>query len=304
MISIDFFNNIGDYNMITRKHLTIFKTVAKTKSMSKAAKLLYISQPTISQKIQEIEEEYEIKLFERYSKTLFISDEGQTLLIKANQILNLYDEIEHTFTKRKLFPLKIGATLTIGSTLISPILKDLKDKYQDISFQVYIDNTNVIEDKLLCNALDIALVEGTIINQDLIIDPVIKDQVVFVCSKNYPLHKKEHISLSELSLHPFIDREQGSGTRNQLDECLKNNNIFLEPAWQCHSWESVKQAVLNGHGIALMPMKIVKNEVNEQTIHVINVNNIVIERNFSICYHKNKTVNKKMQAFIDTCKNY
>ena len=162
--------------MITRKHLAIFKTVAKTKSMSKAAKLLYISQPTISQKIQEIEDEYQVKLFERYSKTLFISEEGQTLLV------NLYDEIEHIFTKTKQFPLKIGATLTIGSTLISPILKKLKDKYQDITFQVYIDNTNVIEEKLLNNTLDIALVEGTIINQDLIVEPVIKDRVVFVCT--------------------------------------------------------------------------------------------------------------------------
>lgn len=290
--------------MITRKHLAIFKTVAKTKSMSKAAKLLYISQPTISQKIQEIEDEYQVKLFERYSKKLFISEEGQTLLVKANQILNLYDEIEHIFTKTKQFPLKIGATLTIGSTLISPILKKLKDKYQDITFQVYIDNTNVIEEKLLNNTLDIALVEGTIINQDLIVEPVIKDQVVFVCAQDYPLNNVKVMSLTELSLHPFIDREQGSGTRNQLDECLKNNNIFLEPAWQCHSWESVKQAVLNGHGIALMPMKIIENEVIEKSIQVINVNNISIERDFSICYHKNKSINKKMQAFIKTCKNY
>ena len=304
MISIGFSNSTGGLKMITRKHLDIFKTVAKTKSMSKAAKLLYISQPTISQKIQEIEDEYQVKLFERYSKTLFISEEGQTLLVKANQILNLYDEIEHIFTKTKQFPLKIGATLTIGSTLISPILKKLKDKYQDITFQVYIDNTNVIEEKLLNNTLDIALVEGTIINQDLIVEPVIKDQVVFVCAQDYPLNNVKVMSLTELSLHPFIDREQGSGTRNQLDECLKNNNIFLEPAWQCHSWESVKQAVLNGHGIALMPMKIIENEVIEKSIQVINVNNISIERDFSICYHKNKSINKKMQAFIKTCKNY
>lgn len=194
--------------------------------------------------------------------------------------------------------------MTIGSTLISPILKKLKDKYQDITFQVYIDNTNVIEEKLLNNTLDIALVEGTIINQDLIVEPVIKDQVVFVCAQDYPLNNVKVMSLTELSLHPFIDREQGSGTRNQLDECLKNNNIFLEPAWQCHSWESVKQAVLNGHGIALMPMKIIENEVIEKSIQVINVNNISIERDFSICYHKNKSINKKMQAFIKTCKNY
>lgn len=290
--------------MITRKHLAIFKMVAQTRSMSKAAKLLYISQPTISQKIQEIEDEYQVKLFERYSKTLFISEEGEALLIKANQILGLYDEIELLFTKGKLFPLKIGATLTIGSTIISPLLKKLKDNYQEITFQVYIDNTNVIEEKLLNNSLDIALVEGTIINQDIIVLPVIKDQVLFVCANDYPIDSTKVISLDELKKHPFIDREQGSGTRNQLDECLKDNNIYLDPAWQCHSWEAVKQAVLNNHGIALMPMKIIEHEIKEQTIQILNVNNIIIERDFSICYHKNKTLNKKMQAFVKTCRNY
>ena len=89
--------------------------------------------------------------------------------------------------------------MTIGSTLISPILKKLKDKYQDITFQVYIDNTNVIEEKLLNNTLDIALVEGTIINQDLIVEPVIKDRVVFVCAQDYPLNNVKVMSLTELS---------------------------------------------------------------------------------------------------------
>ena len=94
--------------MITRKHLYIFKTVATTQSMSKAAQLLYISQPTISQKIQEIENQYDIKLFERYSKKLFITEEGKTLLNLTNSILGLYDDMDHIFSKDNRFHSKLG----------------------------------------------------------------------------------------------------------------------------------------------------------------------------------------------------
>ena len=132
--------------MITRRHLFIFKTVAETKSMSKAAKALYISQPTISQKIQEIENFYGVKLFERYSKTLLISDEGKILLEKANQILESFDEIDHIFSDINQFPLRIGATLTIGGTIFAPMLKKLKQENPGLQLQVYVDNSHIIEE--------------------------------------------------------------------------------------------------------------------------------------------------------------
>lgn len=97
----------------------------KLNQYPKAAKLLYISNNYFS-KIQEIEDdEYQVKLFERYSRHCI--GEGQTLPSKTNQILNLYDEIEHIFTKTKQFPLKIGATFDqSGGTLILPIFKENK----------------------------------------------------------------------------------------------------------------------------------------------------------------------------------
>lgn len=139
--------------------------------MSKAAQILYISQPTISQKIQEIENYYQIKLFERYSKKLFITEEGKILLELANRILSLYDDIDHIFSKDNRVALKVGSTLTVGSTVIAPILKQLKQEYADIAIQVYVDNTHIIEEKLLNNDLDIALVEGKIFHPDLIVTP-------------------------------------------------------------------------------------------------------------------------------------
>lgn len=290
--------------MITRKHLHIFKTVALAKSMSKAAKILYISQPTISQKIQEIESFYHVKLFERFSKTLMITEEGQLLLEKGNLILSSFEEIDAIFNDDRHFPLKIGATLTIGSTIIAPLLKNLKDKYQQIQLQVYIDNSQSIEDKILTNQLDIALIEGNIDHPDIITTPVIHDNLIFVCSKKYQMAFDENISLESLCQYDFIDREEGSGSREQLMNHLKSKHLSIHPTWQCHSWESVKQALLYDHGFSIIPVKLVENEIKNGDLILINVEDIVLERNFCICHHRNKTINKKMQAFIDTCKAY
>ena len=288
--------------MITNKHLYIFKTVAQTQSMSKAAQILYISQPTISQKIQEIENYYQIKLFERYSKKLFITEEGKILLELANRILSLYDDIDHIFSKDNRVALKVGSTLTVGSTVIAPILKQLKQEYADIAIQVYVDNTHIIEEKLLNNDLDIALVEGKIFHPDLIVTPVIHDQLVFACATDYPVPTSLH--LTKLKNYPFINREYGSGTREQLDEYLKVHQTVLNSAWECHSWDSVKLAILNNHGIALIPIKLIEKELMQKHLRIISIDAISLERDFSICYHKNKNMTHKLRAFIETCQNY
>lgn len=288
--------------MITKKHLYIFKTVAQTRSMSKAAQLLYISQPTISQKIQEIENYYHIKLFERYSKKLFISEEGKVFLEMTNQILSLYDDIDHIFSKDNTFALKVGATLTVGSTIISPLLKQLREHYHDISVQVYIDNTHIIEEKILNNDLDVALVEGQILHPDLIVTPVLHDQLVFACAKDYDI--PSHIQLLELSKYPFINREFGSGTREQLDDYLKHHQIHIQAAWECHSWESVKQAILYSHGIAFIPLALIEKELKQDLLKIISIDDISLERDFNICYHKNKNMSHKLKAFIETCQNF
>ena len=288
--------------MITRKHLYIFKTVATTQSMSKAAQLLYISQPTISQKIQEIENQYDIKLFERYSKKLFITEEGKTLLNLTNSILGLYDDMDHIFSKDNRFSLKIGATLTVGNTIISPLLKQLKEQYPSINIEVCIDNTHIIEEKILNNYLDIVLIEGELTHPDFIVTPVIHDKLVFACAYDFPI--PDTLEIQELTRYPFINREEGSGTREQLEEYIKKHHIHLKSSWECHSWEAVKQAILYNHGIALVPLQLIENEVYNGDLKIIPIDSISLERDFCICYHKNKKVTKKLSAFIETCQIY
>lgn len=273
--------------MITLKHLKIFKEVARVKSMSKAAENLYISQPTISQKIQEIENYYHIKLFQRHSRTLGISEDGKLLLEHTNKILDEFDIIENLFSnKNDKTTIKFGSTLTVANAVTAKMLKNIEKKHPDIHFQVFVDNTQSIEEKLISYDLDVAIVEGDIHNDNIIHEPIIHDQLVLVCSKDHPLAKHDTIEISALENLPFIVREKGSGTRAMLDNFMRYHKISYTVEWQCHSWSSIKQAVIMNHGLTLISARLVQNEIDQGLLHVLKLPHWSWHRMFSLCYRK------------------
>lgn len=281
--------------MITIKHLTIFKEVARVKSMSKAAENLYISQPTISQKIQEIENYYHIKLFQRYSKSLGISEEGKIFLEHTNKVLQELETIDEIFFHKKdKITLRIGSTLTVGSTVSPVLFSNIQKRYPHLNLQVYVDNTQEIESMLLNNQLDIAIVEGDIHNDHIIHEPIIPDQLVLVCSPNHPLAKFNTITIEQLHHLTFILREKGSGTRAMFERFMNIYKIPYNISWQCHSWDSIKQAVLYNQGITLMSIHLVEKEIKDHSLHILNIENYSWNRMFSLCYHKNKQWNTNM----------
>lgn len=291
--------------MITLKHLTIFKEVARVKSMSKAAENLYISQPTVSQKIQEIEEYYHIKLFQRYSKSLGISEEGQIFLEHANKILNELESIDEIFFNNKeAIHLRIGSTLTIANTLTPKLLKDIKKQNPKFKFQVYVDNTQNIEELILNNQLDIALVEGEIHNDMIVQEQIIHDQLMLVCSKDHELAQYDEISFEQLKHKEFILREKGSGTRALFEQFMNRHKLPYVVSWECHSWDSIKQAVLYNHGLAIISVRIVEEEIKKGNLHVLNINNAPWTRKFSLIYHKNKIWNDNLETFKKSAINY
>ena len=300
MVVIIFTGKRGD-SMVTIKHLQIFREVARVKSMSKAAENLFISQPTISQKISEIENYYHIKLFQRYSKTLGISSEGETFLKYANKILDDLDEIDQVFfTKKENITIRVGATLTVGSTVLPRIVSEIKKEYPNFNIQVYIDNTQLIENLLLENKIDLAIVEGDIHDDTIEKKSIIPDQLVIVCHRNHPLSKYDTINLQQLQNQQFILREKGSGTRTKFEQFMSNHKLQYQAQWQCHSWESIKQALMYDEGLSIISVHLIEKEIIDGTLKVLKIPEWNVNRSFSLCYHHNKEWNENLEIF----KNY
>lgn len=294
--------NIGKTNKrgvktMTIRHLRIFIEVAETGSMSMAARNCFISQPTVSQTIQELERHYGVNLFERLSRKLYITPAGQQLLAYARKVLSQYDVMETNMKELNISEqLRIGASITVGACLLSSIINDLKELHPQLNTYAYVANTSLVERKLLNAELDVALVEGVISSPDLVSIPVVNDFLVLAMAKDHPLAQKKIIHLDDIPQYDFVMREKGSGTRKLFEDYLEKNNLTCKIAWEATCLDAFKSAILHNQCISAISIRLVEQEVKNGLIHVIRNCDSSWNRNFYLVYHKDKLISEPMRS--------
>lgn len=285
--------------MITLRHLHTFLAVAECGNMSAAARQLFISQPTVSQIISEIEHEYEVILFERYPRGLLITPTGKLFLEYATSVINSLDTLEQAMRSSSfLLPLRVGATLTIGSTILSPMLDTLRRSDPNIDLRVMVDNTANIERMILHNEIDIALVEGIIVREEIITEPVMTDEMVLICGREHPFAAKDSVTPQELKNQRFILREQGSGTRAMLISLMAEHQIPIDIRWECCSSTAIQMAVAYHHGLSFLSRRCVVDMLENGLLHPLKIRGFDLKRHFHLAYHQNKALTSQMQAFM------
>ncbi|HOA97760.1 LysR family transcriptional regulator [Acetivibrio saccincola] len=290
---------------MTIRHLRIFIEVVDSGKMSAAAEKLFISQPTVSQAIRELEEHYGGLLFERLSKKLYITKKGQKLLSYARNVVKQFDEMEEAMIQDNYVKkIRIGATNTVGECILSGIINALKESNPQTEIYSYVNNTRNIEEKLLKAELDIGIVEGRVKSPDLISIPEVNDFLVLICSTTHPFSKKKTVRLEELKNESFAMREQGSGTRELFEKYMQEKGIPIKIALEGNSSDSIKKAVIENQFLAVISIRQVEKEIKEGKIQVIQNTDSDWNRYFSIVYHKNKVKTYEMMNLIEIIKNY
>lgn len=290
---------------MTIRHLRIFIEVAKLGNMSKAANNLFVSQPTVSQAIKELEDYYGILLFERLNKRLYITDLGKKLYFHAKKLVDDFDVLEETMANiNKIQEIKIGATVTIGDCILSDILKRYTDTNPNVKVCSYVGNTEYIENRLLANELDIAIVEGKIKSSDLVVRPELNDYLVLICNSDHPFAKKKDVKIEELVGQNFAMREEGSGTRELFEEFLHKHNIPISTVFIGNSPEAIKREVIENDCLSVISICLVEREVKDGDIHIIKSEGKEWNRHFSTVYHKDKVISDVMKSLIKITKNY
>ena len=282
---------------MTIRHLRIFIEVVKEGSMRAAAAKLYISQPTVSQAIRELEEHYGVLLFERLKRRLYITDAGKKLFAYAKRVLKEFDELEEKMLglgRRE--KIRIGSTITVGESILSDLINELTKKEPNIEVYSYMNNTRAIEAKLLNYEIDIGIVEGEIKSPDLICIPEVKDYLVLICSTDHPFAKRKTVKLKELANESFAMREKGSGTRELFERYMIDSGIEIKIAFEGNSPEAIKKEVINNSYLAVLSVLLVETEVKNSQIHVIECADGAWDRYFSIVYHKDKVLTKGMES--------
>jgi len=284
---------------MTLRHLYVFICVCDEGNMTGAAKKLYIAQPSVSQTIFELEKHYNVKLFERLGRKLFITLAGQKLLTYARHIVNLNKEVEEAMREvNNSGILRIGASVTVGTYILPSMIGEFMRCNSAVKVVSSVNNTTVIEGMLLADQLDIGLVEGKIQSPGIIHMPFMDDELVLVSSYSHPFGRKGKITIAELKHAGFIVREEGSGTRNLFESVMTDRGIDWNIVGVYNNAEAIKNAVSTGLGLSVISWMAVQKELERKELAIIEIDGVSFKRQFSIIYHKNKYVSPILDRFI------
>ena len=289
--------------------IVVFLSVARNLSFTKASNELYISQPAISNHINEIENLYGIQLFERINNKVVLTSQGQVFLQFAEEIHRQYRELEfemNLLTQKDTGKLMIGASTTIAQYLLPIIMSKFMSRFPDIKLFLMTGNTEYIEGLILDHKVDMGIVEGVSHKKEFKYTLFAQDELVLVTStKN---KNREEISFDELKTLPIVLRESGSGTLEVIQKLLKSRGLKLTDlnvVVQLGSTEAIKRFVIAGDSYAIVSVSAVSDELRRGELTVVEIAETSIEREFSfinLCGSQNRMVDKFMQFALSSYK--
>lgn len=271
-------------------------------NMTSAAKALFVSQSAVSQAISELEKFYGVRLFDRLSKKLYLTPEGEMLLGYARQMLRMNEEIETSMrTMAGSGIVRVGVSVTVGSTILPELVRRYQEANPAVEVEVYEDNTDRIEKRILRDTTDIGLVEGEIRSPDLCSRPFLEDELVLICGARHRFARLSSVGPEELEREPFIIREEGSGTRKTFEDGMKAGGFSFRTAWTCNNTDTIKAAVAAGLGVSVISRRTVEEEVKTGVLCARRVDGIRFTRQFKVVVHKNKFLTEPMGKMISHC---
>jgi DNA-binding transcriptional LysR family regulator len=269
--------------------------------MTQAARILYMTQPSVSQAIAELEKYYGVRLFERLNHRLYLTAAGDRLQFYARHMLNLTEE-----ARKELADicsgglLRVGASQTTGAYLMPRIVAAYRKQMPQVEVFTIVDNTSVIENMILEDRIDLGLVEGAVNSPDIVEEFIQDDGLILVGAPQHPLAMQKDVSISDLAAYPIIVREKGSGTRDVFENAMHQAEVAWKIGGVYNNTEAIKQAVRMNLGLAVIPEVSAAEDVRLGSLVPLKVRGLKLARKFNLVYHRQKFFTRAMQVFSDS----
>jgi DNA-binding transcriptional LysR family regulator len=267
--------------------LLIFVTAARLLNFSQTAKRFGVSQPAVTKRIQELEADVKVRLFERVGSKLLLTREGEVFLKHAEQILESYEALNYELgllQQKHAGMLRLGASTTIAQYILPPLLAKFNEKFPQVSISLQNGNSTVIENALRERQIDLGFIESDAEPAGFKVTPFLKDELVLVAHVKNPLARRDEISLNELKVTPLVLREDGSGTLEVIQHALQSRGISfgdLNVQMQLGSTESIKRYLENSHAAGIVSVRAINRELLHGTFKVVDITGFSMPRYFS-----------------------
>jgi DNA-binding transcriptional LysR family regulator len=289
------------------RRLQVFHAVAKQMSFTKAAETLFMTQPAVTFQIKQLEEQYNTRLFERGHGRVALTPAGEIVYDYAERILGLSTELDtrlKEMTGRLSGPLLIGASSTIAEFMLPRVLGEFKSRYPDVHARLFVANSGIVEGRVGEHTIDVGMIEAPSHLPSLTTEPCFEDELQVVVSPTHPLAKLKSVTPKQLLAHPYISREEGSGTREFTELYMRKAGIGddeLHIEMELGSPEALKGVVSAGTGFAILSELALEKEKKLGDLVAVPLQPRLM-RTLSLVYPKEKFRSRLVNTFVEFAK--
>lgn len=279
--------------------LAIFLKVSQTKSITRTAEEMHLTQPAVSIQLKNFQQQFDLALIEIINKRVYITDFGMEIAQCAENILNEAKSIDYRLMQYKgslTGTLKISCVST-GKYVVPYFLSKFLKTNDGVELRLDVSNKSKVVETLEKNETDFALVSVLPNHLQLNSISLMTNTLFLVGPGNHP-YKKEPMNKVLLETLPLIYREEGSATRMAMEKFIENKRITVRKKIQLSSNEAVKQAVLAGIGYSIMPIIGLKNELVNKQLQIIPTKGLPLKTTWNLVWLKDKKLSPVAKAFI------
>ena len=288
--------------MLSIYKLSIFATVARTGSFSKAAKTLYLTQPAVSQHIAVLEKQLGTSLFKRQQRGVELTQAGEILREYAQQILWLAQAAESAtanISNIKEGSLHLGATPSASIYLLPDWINEFHQTYPSINFSLETDITSKIIVDIKSRVIELGILEGEIRTDPSLNVVLLKDtELLVVIPPDHAWSKLDSLSIRSLGEEPFISRRMGGQTRSWVNRLLAEYGITPKIAFEFDDPESIKRAVIRKMGVSILPACAVQDEIEQNLLATLPLQEKILKRQLKCVWSSEYPLSAIGRAFL------
>src|ERR1700690_3260973 len=247
----------------------IFADLVETKSFSKSANLNNLPQSAVSQQARAMERHFKALLVDRSQKQFQLTREGQRVYESSKEMLHTYETLLSGLQEMKKVisgTIRISTIYSIGLHELPPYIKKFLHDYPSVNVRVEYRRSNLVYEDILHNAVDFGLIAFPVKHRQIEALPFRDDHLVLITHPQHALAKRAETQVADLAGQRFICFDPDIPTRKAIDQIFREHKLEIEPVMEFDNIETVKRAVEIDHGIAIVPLATVLQEVKQGTL--------------------------------------
>ncbi len=284
--------------------LATFLHVARLGSFSRAGEKVFRSQSAVSAQIQQLEQEYGDRLFDRSGKTVRLTPAGRVVFTYAERLLKLRDESRLAVAEQDEVP---RGTLTIGANeatclyVLPDVIAEYCRRYPEVQLSIYRNFSYKIVEKLDNGALDVGIVTLPIKSSSLKVTSIFRDRLMLIAAPDNPLSRLKSVSIEDVIRQPLLFPITGY-TRRVMDKLFRPYGSDLKVRMELPSVGMIKSFVAAGLGVSLISASFARDDVRAERVKLIPLRDAELWRELGLAYRKDRTHTRSTSAFIATVK--